>query len=174
MLKDYMVHSGVIKLDNMEIPCYVLNFGDEEIRVLSQREVVKLISGGRESGALQKYLKARALESTLPPEIRHNYSDNILIFNTGTVTVNGVKASTVIDICNAYIKSHQLGLLQHSQIKLAIQSQVFVSACAKVGIDAIIDEATGYEYFKKNDRTNIKKKYYWKGHSCCKKKWFAI
>lgn len=44
------IYTGVIKLGDVEIPCYVLN---DEKRVLSQREVVKLITGGRDSGDIK-------------------------------------------------------------------------------------------------------------------------
>lgn len=52
-------YSGVIKLGEFELPCYVLNDGT---RVLSQCEVVKLISGGRESGDLNRYLSAKNMQ----------------------------------------------------------------------------------------------------------------
>lgn len=146
------MHKGVIKLsghEEYEIQCYVVDDGIKVERYLSQLEVVKLISGGRESGNLQRYLASSALQDTLPSDIKDYYSDNILIINTGQYSVNGVKASAVVDICNAYLKARQLGLLKPNQIKLAEQSEIFISALAKIGIDAVIDEATGYQYFRK-------------------------
>lgn len=146
------IHKGVIKLnghEEYEIQCYVIDDGERVERYLSQSEVVKLISGGRESGNLQRYLASSALQDTLPCEIRECYNDNILVINAGLYSVNGVKASTVVDICNAYLKARQLGILKFNQIKLAEQSEIFISALAKTGIDAIIDEATGYQYFRK-------------------------
>ena len=146
------IHKGVIKLnghEEYEIQCYVVDNGEKVERYLSQSEVVKLISGGRESGNLQRYLASSALQDTLPKEIREYYNNNILIINTGLYSVNGVRASTVVDICNAYLRARQLGLLKPNQIKLAEQSEIFISALAKTGIDAVIDEATGYQYFRK-------------------------
>lgn len=136
------IHKGVIKLGTYDLPCYVVDNGEKVERYISQSDVVKLISGGRESGNLQRYLGSSALKETLPTEIVNNYEANLLIINTGLNTVNGVKASTVIDICNSYLKARQLGILKPNQVKLAEQSEIFISAAAKTGIDAVIDEAT--------------------------------
>jgi hypothetical protein len=140
------LHIGVIKLDVYDIPCYVLN---NEMRVLSQREVVKLITGGRESGNLSRYLEARALQPYLPDKLKREAHHNPLVFKVGTTFAHALEASEVVDICNAYLKARQSGTLQPNQAKLAEQAEMFISACAKTGIDAIIDEATGYQYFRK-------------------------
>lgn len=144
------IHKGVLKLGEYDVPCYVTtNAEGHTERVLSQSEVVKLISGGRDSGNLQRYLSSSALQATLPPELASNYDANVLIINTGLMSVRGIKASIVVDICTSYLKARQLGLLKANQAKLAEQSEIFISALAKTGIDALIDEATGYQYFRK-------------------------
>ena len=152
------IHKGVITLDGgkYELPCYVIDNGNCVERVLSQSEVVKLITGGRDSGNLQRYLSASALGVVLPPEITTNYEDNVLIINTGLSIIKGVKASTVVDICAGYLKARQLGILQANQMNLAAQSEIFIAALAKTGIDAVIDEATGYQYFRKANELQTK------------------
>jgi hypothetical protein len=156
------VYKGVIRLNSgeYELPCYVVDFGYKIERVLTQREVVRLITGSRESGDIKRYLRSRALEETLPPEISQKFDDNLLIVNVGTYTINGVKASMVVDICNAYLKARQMGILSPNQAKLAEQSEIFISALAKTGIDAIIDEATGYQYFRKSNELQAKLDFY--------------
>lgn len=160
------IYTGVIKLGDVEIPCYVLN---DEKRVLSQREVVKLITGGRDSGDLRKYLSAKSIQPFLPEKFQINANSleinagtqvesmtskqalnesNILIFSAGTRSVNGILASDVVDICNSYLKARLAGALQVNQSNIAEQCEIFISACAKTGIDAVIDEATGYQYYR--------------------------
>ncbi|MCB0400938.1 MAG: hypothetical protein KDD41_02565 [Flavobacteriales bacterium] len=140
------LHTGIMKLGMFELPCYVLN---NEKRVFSQREVVKLISGGRESGGLTNYLKARSVEPYLPPKFRGEIKDNVLIFKAGSTTIHGIEANDVVDICKAYLTARQNGSLHPQQAKLAEQAEMFITACAKTGIDAVVDEATGYQYFRK-------------------------
>lgn len=141
------LHTGVIKLGDYEIPCYVLN---TEERVLSQREVVRLLTGGRESGNLGQYLSARAVQGTLPAHLQGDWKDNVLIFRAGNIpVVHGIRGGDVIDICKAYLDARQLGKLMPSQAHIAQHSEMFISASAKTGIDAIIDEATGFQHFRK-------------------------
>ena len=140
------IHTGIIKLGDYEIPCFVLN---NEMRVLSQREVVKLITGGRDSGNLNHYLGARALQPYLPPKFQSETDRNPLIFRVGTITAHAIEASDVVDICNSYLKARQSGSLKSNQAKIAEQAEMFIAACAKTGIDAIVDEATGYQYFRR-------------------------
>ncbi|MEB0262551.1 MULTISPECIES: P63C domain-containing protein [unclassified Mucilaginibacter] len=155
------VYTGIIKLGEFELPCYVLN---NEMRVLSQREVVKFISGGRESGNLNRYLDARAIQAYLPDKFKSIDGDkerNKLIFKAGTGNpAHGIQASDLVDICNAYLKARQVGDLHPSQAKLAEQAELFISACAKTGIDAIVDEVTGFQYFRKANEIQEKFKAY--------------
>lgn len=171
-------YSGIIKLGEFELPCYVLNDGT---RVLSQREVVKLISGGRESGGLGQYLSAKSIQPFLPEKFQQKDNkliinagerpsktaqispindSNALIFNAGSTQINGILASDIIDICNAYLKARQAGALHPQQAKIAEQCEMFISACAKTGIDAIIDEATGYQYYRNAEALQEKFKAY--------------
>lgn len=171
-------YSGIIKLGEFELPCYVLNNGT---RVMSQREVVKLISGGRDSGGLGQYLSAKSIQPFLPEKFqtkdtclkinpvsseaktgqnRPINNSNVLIFNVGSSQVNGVLAADIIDICNAYLKARQTGALHPQQAKIAEQCELFISACAKTGIDAIIDEATGYQYYRNAESLQEKFKAY--------------
>lgn len=165
------IYRGNINLgESLDLPCYVIDDGETVERVLSQREVVKLITGGRDSGNLNAYLSAKNIQSILPDKFKKDHkslnikagsnnsktgseiisnTDNSLIFRVGSTVINGIRASDVIDICNTYLKARKLGILTPSQSKLAEQSEIFISASAKTGIDAVIDEATGYEYFKK-------------------------
>lgn len=176
------IYKGIISLNGgeYEIPCYVIDDGEKVERVLSQREVVRLISGGRDSGNLNAYLSAKNIQAILPEKFQQNRNQlkikagrqsgkkdaeivsnkaNVLIFRVGSTIINGIRSSDVIDICNTYLKARQLGILAPNQSKLAEQSEIFISASAKSGIDAVIDEVTGYQYFRKaEDSINAAKK----------------
>lgn len=140
------IHTGVIKLADFELSCYVLN---NEKRVLAQNKVVQLLTGGRESGDLGRYLRAQSIEPHLPDKFKGDFKRNLLIFRVGTSIAHGLEASDVVDICKAYLIARQNGTLHPQQAKLAEQSELFITACAKTGIDAIVDEATGYQHFRR-------------------------
>jgi hypothetical protein len=141
------VHSGIIKLGAYEIDCYVLS---NEKRVISQSALIKFISGGRVSGDLRRYLRAKSISTYLPARLQNeNYDSHVVKFKAGGTIAHGLEASDVIDFCNAYLQARQVGALAPNQIPIAEVAEIFVQASAKTGIDAVIDEATGYEFFKK-------------------------
>jgi hypothetical protein len=179
MTKIAKIYKGIISLNNgeYEVSSYVIDDGEKVERVLSQKEVVRLITGGRESGDINRYLSANNIQPFLPEHMQGGHkglkingiqnlennmvlddknSSNILVFKIGHNVVNGIRANDVIDICNAYLKARQAGVLTHNQYKLAEQSEIFISASAKTGIEAVVDEATGYQYFRKADELQSK------------------
>lgn len=54
----YSLFAGKLKIGDVEFECHVLN---DHRRVLTQREVVRVISAGRESGNLTRYLQRNPL-----------------------------------------------------------------------------------------------------------------
>jgi len=55
-------------------------------------------------------------------------------------------------MCNVYLAARRdKEVLVASQLKLAEQSEIISSALAMVGIDALVDEATGYQLDRKHD-----------------------
>lgn len=66
------VFRGSLQIGDLEVECHVL---DDFRRVFTQREVVRLLTRGRESGDLTRYLERNPLiqnDSSLGPEIRFN------------------------------------------------------------------------------------------------------
>jgi len=58
-------HWGTLTIGGIEIPCYVLNTGE---RVFSLKGVVVGLIG-TEGGQLAEYLKVKALQPHLPPDL---------------------------------------------------------------------------------------------------------
>ncbi len=63
--------------------------------------------------------------------------------------VKGLPADLLIDICKGFVAALNADAtgtarLTARQREMAIKAGIFLSACAKVGLDAMIDEATGY------------------------------
>ena len=58
---------------------------------------------------------------------------------------HGYEAEILVDVCKAIIRADEGGKLTSAQEALAAQARVIVQAFAKVGVVALIDEATGYQ-----------------------------
>jgi hypothetical protein len=81
--------------------------------------------------------------------------------------VMGLPSDLFIEICQAYVSALNASTDQNSEVTLtdrqkeiAIKAGMFLAACAKVGLDALIDEATGYQYLRPEDALAIKLKLY--------------
>lgn len=70
----------------------------------------------------------------------------------------------MIEVCRGFVAALQASLdsnSQHSkptdrQAQMATKASIFLSACAKVGLEALIDEATGYQYERAEDALQVK------------------
>jgi hypothetical protein len=148
---------GEIEIGEVKMACHVLNDGR---RVIAQREMVRVLSPGRDSGGLQAYV------DTIP--LKNNGLSLVANFVKFQVPATqfeayGYQATFLVDICSAYLEARAgtkengyKPLLKRNQMHLARRAEIVMRACAKVGIEALIDEATGYDKFKKNREYQIK------------------
>jgi len=57
----------------------------------------------------------------------------------------GYEATILADICDAVLAARDAGVLTGKQLAVAKQCEILTRAFAKVGIIALVDEATGYQ-----------------------------
>lgn len=145
----FSMFRGTIRIGDMDIEAHVLN---DERRVFTQREVVRVLSGGRESGNIVAYLQRNPLYSN---QFAAGATIDFRIPGNPTVA-NGYEATLLIEICELYLEARRQKLLKPNQIKLALQSEIILRSCAKIGIIALVDEATGYQEVRKKRALQIK------------------
>lgn len=140
---------GTLKLGEIDLEVHVLSDGK---RAITQREVVRAISGGRESGNLTRYLDRNPLVDT------EAIQGQVLRFRIpgSKAVAHGYEATLLVEICDSYLQARDAKKLDHSQLKLAIQAEMILRACAKVGIIALIDEATGYQEIRSKRALQLK------------------
>lgn len=147
-------HQGELELGNQPVKCYVLDTGE---RVISRRATVKALTG-KEHGRLETYLEVEALKPVIEVEKIRAGTTEFYIPNTGVPMMGkGIEASTFLDICDAYVEAMEAGLLETSrQEEIAVKASILLSSCAKTGLIALIDEATGYQYDRAEDALQMK------------------
>jgi hypothetical protein len=154
-------HRGVLRLLDFEIPCYVLSDGQRVIGRTSATEVLTGIKGG---GAFEKYIGVAALRSYVRVD---EVTERMVTFRLPEVeglnrTVKGLPADLWIEVCQGLVAAVDASTrnpeftLTSRQIGMAMQASMFLSACAKVGLDSLIDEATGYQYERERDALEVK------------------
>lgn len=153
--RPFSMFRGEVMLGNRKLECHVLN---DLRRVLTQREVVRAISTGsdsegRESGNLGRYLQRNPLTA----DGKFDAGPVIEFDVPGTSQVaNGYEATLLIEICDKYLEAKEQGLLKPSQYKLVAQAGIIMRACAKLGIIALIDEATGFQQHRARNALQLK------------------
>lgn len=143
-----------LRIGDVEIPCYVL---DDGMRVLSQRGTlggINLARGSDPSGAggdrLVRFAQGKAISPFISSELMA-VIENPIQFRSGGGTAFGYPAAILPDICDAILAARNVGVLQKQQLPLAQRCEELVRGFAKVGIVALVDEATGYQEERDRD-----------------------
>jgi hypothetical protein len=114
--------------------------------------VVRLLTG-TDSGGLERYLLG--IRPYIEPSRTIEQSIQFKIPGT-QYKGKGYEATLLLDICDAYLRARDAGALAPNQADLAKKAEIITRACAKVGIIALIDEATGYQEFREKQELQLK------------------
>ena len=153
-----MTHFGVWILDpekDTKIECYVM---DNEERVLSLRGAARTIGLlGNGSQALERNLSAQCITPYLSIKLKR-WLDKSRMGELPTYRgKRGQKflpfeASLFVDLCTAYVDAMHDGVLQtEKQVQTAKRLYGIMTAFAKTGLVAVIDEVTGYQADRNKD-----------------------
>jgi len=167
MTKQRALLKGVLPIGGVELNCAVLEDGT---RILSRNSIFKAFSRGKrglskkrkdeakietEKGVLQ--LPSFVAASNLKPYI-HKELIGVLQpveYMDGSKKASGYKAEILPELCNLYLEVRREGAIVPQQENLARQAEILLSSFAKVGITALIDEATGFQYDRKYNALRI-------------------
>jgi hypothetical protein len=141
-----------LKLGGVTIPCYVLEDGT---RVLSQRGMMAglgITPGTTRSGAdrLTSFTAGKGISAFVNSDLRP-LIENPIKFTTGGVVAFGYPATLLADLCDAVLAARKAGALQKQQEHIASQAEILVRGFARVGIIALVDEATGFQEARERD-----------------------
>jgi hypothetical protein len=101
-----------------------------------------LKSGG--GNAFMKTMTRKRLGSALPQKLKDTINNPIVFNPLSGDPGHGYEATQLIEVCDALIQADKEGKLAPSQEFLAVQGEIIIRAAAKIGIIALVDEATGY------------------------------
>lgn len=158
-----------LRIGDFEIPCYVL---EDDRRVLVQGKMFMALGmplGGHvdekrnnrlaqlandrgvkfnvnSGNALARFISGAALQPYVSSELLDAVV-NPIKFNppTGSSVFLGYEASLLAEICDVVLKARADGALAKQQTNLAQQCEILMRGFARVGIIALVDEATGYQ-----------------------------
>jgi hypothetical protein len=138
-----------LKIGEIEIPCYVL---EGDIRVLSQRGLqsgIGMSIGGGSAGEqrMPRFIESIAAKGIDVKDLTARSRAPIkFIPPGGGPPVYGYEATILADICDAVLAARKMGVLQAQQGHIADQCEILLSGFARLGIIALVDEATGFQH----------------------------
>jgi P63C domain len=139
------------------IACYVLSDGR---RIISRTSALSAIARANDltlGGDLKRYVKPAAAY------LRVDLNEELVEFRLDNVSnkkVAGITAECFLEICRAFVRARDVGKLTPRQQQMAVNAGAFLAACANVGLIALIDEATGYQYMRAEDALRVKLRAY--------------
>lgn len=134
-----------LRIAETTLDAFVLEDGT---RVLSQGGFLRALGRNKRaayrSHNVPPMLQGVGLEPFLPPDILEK-ARPISFRTPHGVRANGYRADLLPEVCEVYLKAREAGTLAPNQRRVAQQAEILMRSLAKVGIIALVDEATGYQ-----------------------------
>ncbi|MFA5345840.1 MAG: P63C domain-containing protein [Candidatus Omnitrophota bacterium] len=149
-------HFGILKIGEKELNCAVLEDGS---RILLRKAVFGAFGrperGNIKAGSRVPNMPSFIDANNLQPFISKDLIDLInlpvkYVSKTGKI-MDGFKAEILPLLCDVYLNARDAGTLTKGQMPLSCASEILVRSLAKVGIIALVDEATGYQHERARD-----------------------
>ena len=148
-------NEGFLEISGIEIGCAVLAEKDgRRQRVLTQSDFMRALGRARQAKGREYYdgdvnLPAFLTAKNLTPFISSDLyvtSSQIVFRTTKGTRAFGYPAELLPKVCEVFLKARDAGVLAKSQEHIAKQAEMLIRGLATIGIIALVDEATGFQY----------------------------
>lgn len=144
-----------LRIGEAEIQCYVL---DDGTRVLTQASFLEALGRHRKANVrreggeepLPPILQGKAINPFISKEISEKSRPITFRLPTGG-RASGYQAEMLPEVCEIYLQARDAGVLPANQIHVAQRADILMRGLARVGIIALVDEATGYQEMRTKD-----------------------
>lgn len=149
-------YTGDLTLGNATISCAVLEDGT---RILTQSDMMRALGRARQAKGrafyrgdvnLPAFLTAQNLKPFIPNELYVTSSQVEFKLPSGQRAF-GYRAELLPQVCEVYLRARDEDALVPAQLHVARQADMLMRGLAKVGIVALVDEATGYQRDRASD-----------------------
>lgn len=154
-----------VDLAGMKIPCAIVEVpeGGEPLRVITETGLTNAMFGGRSGASIEAKKASKEAGSPLPvflsPQGLRSFVDEVFrgeppepieYVENGKI-MRGYDASILPAVCEVWLRARDAGALQKQQLDKAKKAELLTRGLARVGIIALIDEATGYQKYRAKD-----------------------
>ena len=139
-------HSGQLATNLIDLPCFVL---DDGRRVISGRGLTAAIGMKGRGAGVSRVAEHKLIKAYGDPALIAAIDNPIQFVGKSpkgdNVPSDGYEAHVLQEVCEAILTARDNNLLLTEQDqRYAVQADILMRAFARVGIVALIDEATGY------------------------------
>lgn len=153
-------HEGEIQVGDVSIPCAVLNDGR---RLLTQSGFMIALGRARQAKGRAYYDSDVNLPAFLTAKNLKEFISNDLEVTSSQIEFKPMKgfrafgypAELLPKVCEVFLKARDKKVLLPQQAHIAEKADILMRGLAHVGINALVDEATGYQEVR--DRQALQK-----------------
>lgn len=142
---------GILKIGDTELDVSVLDNGD---RVITHSAVFRALGrdprGNSRIDQIPAFMDAKNLQSLISSDLQYLIKRVPYLDKNGKEK-EGYKADILPLVADLYLKARDAGVLVTTQIDTAKKAEMLIRSLARVGITALVDEATGYQYERERD-----------------------
>jgi hypothetical protein len=147
-------HTGALAMGDRVVECAVV---DDGTRVINQGTMLRALGRNRrpksnESGTV---LFATNLQPFVSEELADTLASPIVYITPGGARAHGYPAHILPDVCDVYLMARRKQALLASQEPAAEAAELLLQSLARVGIIALVDEATGYQEVRARNELQV-------------------
>lgn len=154
---------GDLNIGDMTLPCAVLSNGTRVVSARGMSEAFGRVRSGAQYRSAREndddgvttpiFLAGKSLKPFIPEALAMELSKPIKYrSNRGGLPASGVRAELIPEICEVWLKARDAGALRLEAMKQnAAKADLLMRGLARVGIIALVDEATGYQADRERD-----------------------
>lgn len=154
------IYDGILTVGEIQFDCAVLG---NETRVVSETNFMEsmgmyrsgALSTRRESGKSGARPPLHLAYKNLQPFVEKHFDDTSKIqlkYRTKSGGIgHGIRADALPKICEVWLDAQKAKVLGSTQEMIADRAGMLIRGFAHVGVVALVDEATGYQYARQRD-----------------------
>jgi len=155
------VVSAPLKIGDTELVCAVLD-DENNTRIISTSAIFEAFDRPRKGQnkrleiddfQVPPFLAAKNLQPFINAELISILKQ--VEYQDGTKINKGYDARILPKLCSLYLEARREDKLLATQENFAIRAEILQSALSEIGIVALVDEATGFQYSRKYDALRL-------------------
>lgn len=146
-------HNGELKIGDIVIPCYVLEDGR---RVLSGRGMQGALDLGQTRGQkVDRLVNNPNIKPLINNELSLGIFNPIEFKSSNGKKAFGYEANALVELCDVLLQARNNSTLPPRYNDAVDRAEILIRSFAKIGLIALIDEATGYQYDREKDALQV-------------------